>query len=337
MELLYDGPHVQVLSRRGSSDYALVTFNGRGFRADGKTIWAQPLVDKLDLNAIGFVTKAPNWFPRRDMRAAYAAARPFLEPFAERIGYGYSQGGYAVIKASQPLRLTRTLAVSPQFSIDPRRVVDPRFNKFFDADLHPDMKITDFDKPRYLHIFYDRGNELDRRHVDRIVHNLPQANLYHLPLTGHDTIRALVGSKTFAELNDSLASGDPHATVSRLRRASQIRKQNLTERALKKGRADVALALYQRLDLDPATDIKLMTGLAKAGFAREMLPFAEALVGERPKSAFAQSALAYVLALAGEPARAQGILAALDPAKVERGTAKLAQGTARVLKRLGAG
>lgn len=98
--LVFDGRHLQALVRRGSSPFVLVTFNARGFRANGKALWAEPVIRKFDLNAVGFVTKRPNWFPAEDLIPAMAAVQPFLSGFEERIGYGYSQG--AMLPSGRP-------------------------------------------------------------------------------------------------------------------------------------------------------------------------------------------------------------------------------------------
>ena len=295
-ELIYDGPHVQVLARRGSSDYALVTFNERGFRADGRSIWAQALVDRLDLNAVGFVTKAPNWFPPEDFARACAAALPALSRFDRRIGYGFSQGGYAAIRASRALALTQTLAVSPQWSIDPAEVIDRRFAKFFSPELNAAMRIIPEDAPRALHIAYDHRLAPDREHVDRIVAAIPSAHLHPVPSTLHETIRVFVGSQNFAELVEALEAGRPEATLSRMRRASQVRRMIMIERATRARRLDRAFALFAAIAPDGERRALLLAGFARAGAADRALSIAMSDAAERPDDPATNAALAVILA-----------------------------------------
>ena len=51
---------------------------------------------KLGLDAVGFVAKRENWFPRASVEAAAAAVRAALKPRA--VAYGYSMGGYGALK-----------------------------------------------------------------------------------------------------------------------------------------------------------------------------------------------------------------------------------------------
>ena len=319
MELLYDGPHIQVLFRQGSSPYALVTFNGRGFKANGKAIWAQPLAEKLDLTTIGFVTKAPTWFPEEDMARACAAALPALAPFAERIGYGYSQGGYAAIRASRILGLTQTIAVSPQCSIDPSDIKDPRFNPFFAAELHPNMRVVGTDAPKSLHMFYDRGLPLDREHVERIMAEIPSGKPHHVPFTDHGTVRALLGSSAFPNLLAGIVNGAPEAVVSQMRRRSLVRKSTMILRAIRTGRMDRAARLFEAISLDADRRSLLLARFAEVGAADYALPHARRDVVARPDNPMANAALAYVLVKAGKPIAARRRIDAVRAARAMRG------------------
>lgn len=317
--LIHDGRHLQALVREGSSPYVLVTFNGRGFRADGERIWAQPVIEKLDLNAVGFVTKESNWFPEADFTAALAAARPFLARFDERIGYGYSQGGYAAIKASRPLGLTRTIAVSPQWSIDPADIIDDRYNRFFDAQTNRAMAITGDDAPSALILLYDAALAIDHEHVSHILAAAQDATVVRVPFTSHETVRAIQGTEAFKTLVESLGDGSTAATVSRLRRASAIRNETMIERALAKKQFTRASAILAVSALGQKARTATFMRFAREGGGREILDDAAQHAADHPRDAMAQVVSAYVLVRSGKPRRArEAATRALDLAKGRR-------------------
>lgn len=310
MTLLYDGPHIQVIERPGSSDYALVTFAEMGTRADGRTIWGRSLVEKRDLHALGFVAKAANWYPAADLARACAAALPALARFGTRIGYGFSQGGYAAIKASRPLALSHTIAVSPQASIDPADVADDRFRRFFRPELHAGMRVAAGDAPRALHLFYDRAHRDDREQAELILAAVPGAAAHAMPFTDHDTILAFADSAAFPRLVEAVIAGRPQAVAARMRRDSAVRRAVMVQRALRRGRTDRAFAIFDAAGFAPLRRLVLLADLAEAGAVDRVLPLAEAELANRPDDPLAHAVLALTLAALGRRAEARRHLAA---------------------------
>lgn len=268
-------------------------------------MWAQPVIEKLDLNAVGFVTKSSNWFPADDLAAAFAAAQPFLAGFEDRIGYGYSQGGYAAIKASRPLALTRTIAVSPQWSIDPADILDDRYNRFFDADANRGMAITGEDAPSSLFVLYDRALPIDDRHVERILSAALEATVIPVPFTSHETVRAIRGTEEFRSLLGSFADGSTVATVSRLRRASAIRYETMIYRALQRRAFERASKILEAAPIPNDSRTTAYLWFGQCGGADAVLRGSMRHAVERPKDAMAWAVFGYVLAKLGKPVRAR--------------------------------
>ncbi len=73
------------------------------------------------INAIGILAAENDWFQHDEIRPALATIRAAV-PDHELVGYGGSMGGYASINFADVLRLSRVIAVCPQYSIDPARV-----------------------------------------------------------------------------------------------------------------------------------------------------------------------------------------------------------------------
>ncbi len=72
------------------------------------------------INAVGVLAAENDWFQHDEITVALDAIRTAL-PDHELVGYGGSMGGYASINFADVLRLSRVIAVCPQYSIDPAR------------------------------------------------------------------------------------------------------------------------------------------------------------------------------------------------------------------------
>lgn len=229
--VLYSDEHLEVIHREGTSDYLLVSFNEMGLAAGEGRYWASTLCDKLDINCIAFVTHRPNWFPAVSLRAAIETALGVVTKFDTRVGYGFSQGGYAAIKASKGLGLTDTLAFSPQWSIDPDVHIDPRFNQYFSAELNTGMEISSDDQPARLRIFFDPGDRGDAEHVNRISKQV-NADLITVHSSGHGSVRSFANSVAFSALIAALDSIDAvRRAVRSARVGSDVRHTVIAQRA----------------------------------------------------------------------------------------------------------
>ena len=72
------------------------------------------------INLIGIQSTDNDWFQHGEIARALAAVRE-ATPGHQRIGYGGSMGGYAVINFADALDLHSLVAICPQVSVDPAR------------------------------------------------------------------------------------------------------------------------------------------------------------------------------------------------------------------------
>jgi pimeloyl-ACP methyl ester carboxylesterase len=63
-----------------------------------------------------------DWFQSADMMEMIVAIREAAAPFDELITYGSSMGGYGALRYASALGAKRAVAISPQYSIDPKKV-----------------------------------------------------------------------------------------------------------------------------------------------------------------------------------------------------------------------
>ena len=140
------------------------------------------------IDAIHFVSRENDWYQYPEMPAVTAAVAALVKGYARVVAYGSSMGAYAAIRFGGMAGASVALAISPQFSIDPRCVRFERRWKY-------DSERIDFTLERTLtapfvetaYVVYD-PRDRDRRHAElfrrrtRVI-DAPLANAGH-PATG---------------------------------------------------------------------------------------------------------------------------------------------------------
>ncbi|MCF9045477.1 hypothetical protein [Acinetobacter nectaris] len=200
-QIIFEDEQIRVIFLKGNSEELIFSFGDLITRAKGLSINAEKSLMKYDYNVIGIMPKEKSWFPVESMQNMMEAVAPYLAQFKTVIGYGGSMGGYAVLKYSKFLNMSRAIAFVPQFTIDPQEVEDRRYAEFFDVSLHRDMKIQEQDVSKDIDyiIVYDPYYENDREHYLKIKQILPAVMTLNLPFTGHEALSVLASSSL---LND---------------------------------------------------------------------------------------------------------------------------------------
>lgn len=207
--ILYADENLELIHRPGSSPYLLVTFNEMEMSANGSRFWGLRFCDKLDIAALGFVSRRPNWFPAESVVKAVAAAAPVLRQAPERILYGHSQGGYAALRYRRRLGASISIAFCPQFSIDPAAVpFDGRFARHFSPVLNANMGIAPDHAAGRAYVFHDPFHAVDRRHAEKIAALQAETRLLRVPMTGHGTVRAFAGTARGVSLIEACRADD---------------------------------------------------------------------------------------------------------------------------------
>lgn len=220
--LVYADENLEVIHRRGSSPYLLVTFNEMEMQANGSRFWGQRFCEKAGIAALGFISRRPNWFPAASVVAAVEAAAPILAEAPERILYGHSQGGYAALRYRRRFGASVAVAFCPQISIDPKTVpFDNRFVRHFAPGLHTNMAIAPDQAAGRAYLFYDPFHAVDRRHAERIAAIQNQTHLIPVHMTGHGTVRAFTGTARALSLIEACRADD-RAGLRALARSARI-------------------------------------------------------------------------------------------------------------------
>lgn len=213
--IVFEDEEIRVVHRPGGTPYSLLTFAALAHRPNDTWIWAGPPVDKLGIEALGVIARRENWYPAASMQAAAPAIRALLRPRA--IGYGYSMGGYAVLKYGRLLGLTHGFAVSPQTSIDPAEVPDDRrFHRYHDPALHAGMAVTADGVPPLAFVAGDPTWPADGGHL-RAAAALPGVAVIPLPFMKHAAIDRFTSSRELAAVLELVLAGDAGALRAHLR------------------------------------------------------------------------------------------------------------------------
>jgi tetratricopeptide (TPR) repeat protein len=127
-EILYRSDHLEV--RRiaaGDGRHQAVTFESyhddTGFDRIG---FGETFFERAGLTAIHVLTVGNDWYQYPEIEEALAAIRKSVSGAERVLAYGSSMGGYAAVRFADAIGATHVLSLSPQYSIDPKRVAADR-------------------------------------------------------------------------------------------------------------------------------------------------------------------------------------------------------------------
>lgn len=315
--IIFEDEEILVLYRSGASDFSLVTFAAVGHAPDRDWFWGEPLARKLDLETIGFVAKRPNWYPVASMARIAPLVRAALKPLS--LGYGFSMGGYAVLKHGAALGLTHGLAISPQVSIDPADVPgDPRFHRHFDPVLHGEMRVAPGDAPPVAFVAADPHFPQDAVHLDQAV-RVAGAQPVPMRFLKHAVIARFTSTALFDQVARLVLAGDAAALRAHLRVArggSRGAHLWLGRMAQARGHGRIAEALWLRAEALGAAprDVAAVRALGlqerlfallAAGRKDAARAVADQAIAAQPRQAHRLLAMARQLDRGGLPGKAQ--------------------------------
>ncbi|WP_076068490.1 tetratricopeptide repeat protein [Sphingomonas montana] len=82
--------------------------------------FAEAFLADRGISATHVLTRTSAWYQYRGLDRAWSAVRRTTSGATDILAYGSSMGGYAAIRFADAVGATRVLALSPQYSIDPR-------------------------------------------------------------------------------------------------------------------------------------------------------------------------------------------------------------------------
>ena len=271
--------------------------------------WGQPFAAKLGWTTLAFSSDAMDWYPAEDMATLLPVAREAAGPV--RIAYGFSMGGYAALKYGRALDAQATLALSPQYSIDPADMpAEPRARHFFDSRRHASMAVRADDLAAPAFVVFDPLLPVDAAHAARLM-RLPGLHGLTMRCAGHATPITLIAAGALPGLLEAALTGDVAAGRALVRAARRASPSLLSAMAITvEGRghrrwaaALEAAAAAGRGPLDGGYEARTRA-LRRNGRLHEEEALLRAWIAERPDELEPRLRLAWCCLAMNDPARA---------------------------------
>ena len=293
------------------------------------------------IDAVHVLNRDNRWYQYAEMDGALAAAAEVARGYARVFTYGSSMGGYAALRFARAVTAQTAIAISPQYSLDPRVVP---FEERWQADLAAITFRERAPEPAATQvIFHDPRMRLDDAHA-RLFAALPAETLgVAVPYAGHPVGPMLVETGVLKDAVRAIVAGrfDPvrvQRAVRERRRRSAHHFFMLARRAERRGPAVRVALLRRAAEIAPESHIlsALASALDETGAHAEAGPLHREAIRLVPGNARARIGLARHLEATG---RAREAIAELRAAAAGQGASvKLLVRTVRLrmtLRRLG--
>lgn len=269
------------------------------------------------VDAVHVINRLNRWYQHPETDEMLAVVATIAAGYDRVLTYGSSMGGYAALRFAGAVGADVAVALSPQFSVDPRIVP-------WERRWQPDVAQISFDERPFApaarqYVFYDPRDIPDNRHVELIAAAGPVVEIA-LPHAGHPVgaLLAETGALPWA-LRAIIANAfDPREVRTRLRagrRRSQHLYYTLALRAAPR-RPELAIRLL-RLAAKIAPESHILSAMAsqmdRIGRPENAVRLHRQAVRRAPSNAFAWMAYAAHLEQNGDAAGAADALKAASP------------------------
>ncbi|SFI77889.1 hypothetical protein SAMN05216304_103480 [Bosea sp. OK403] len=251
LSVVYRSRHLLVKVAHRASAACVVTFdsyadtNDLDRRAFGEAFFAQNRI-----SAIHVVNGRNRWYHEPDWREAIDAVRKAASGYARLVTYGSSMGAYAALRFADHVGASTALALSPQYSRDPRKApFEDRWPGQRRGKWLPELSGPLSAKVPVV-LAYDPAMTSERLHAERIASEMVVERLA-LPHAGHAMAAHLSECGLLSDLVLEVIRGSADLTALG-RRARTRRKQSqhyliaLSHAAHRAKRDEVALAIARR-------------------------------------------------------------------------------------------
>lgn len=239
------------------------------------------------IDAIHVINRDNLWYQYPEIEGALRAVRSATAPYDRVITYGSSMGGYAALRFGRMCRADTAIAVSPQFSLDPRVVP---FEDRWQADV---ARIT-FNERAYVpmarqYIFYDPRMVPDRAHFEAFVAAGGDPVGVAIPYAGHPVGPIMLETGVLKEAIRAIANGSfaPHELQRQVRARRRLSQHHffMLARRAKDRRPTLAITFLRRAAaIEPESHIvsELAAALDRQGEHGEAGPLHRAAIERVP-------------------------------------------------------
>lgn len=272
--------------------------------------FGEAFLARCGIDAVHVLTRDNRWYHHAELDAALAAVATATIGYERVVTYGSSMGGYAALHFAAASGAQAALAISPQYSIDPRIAPDetrwPAEAARIAYGTHPPPSGEGV-------LVYDPVDRLDRRHAERYAAANPRLVLLPVPYAGHPAATLLAETGELQAMIRDVAAGSFDAADARdSLRAARGRSPHYLFTLAMAARArhpDVAISLLRRA-ASAARESHILSILARELDLRGEHDEAGALHREAqsPDNGYAALGYARHLATIGDHREAQAVL-----------------------------
>lgn len=250
LEVIYRSPYLLVKAAHRESAGCVVTFDSyTDTRELDRTAFGESFFAERGISAIHVVNGRNHWYHEPDWREAIAAARMAAAGYERIVTYGSSMGGYAALRFADRIGAACALALSPQYSRDPRKVpFEKRWSRHRRGPWLPELSVP-LSAAVPAIVAYDPAMRPERLHLKRIAGEMTIETL-PLPYAGHTVAAFLSECGLLTEFVLSVVQGT--VDLAAIRRLARTKRKHalhyvmtLSRAAFEGGRHRTALDLAQ--------------------------------------------------------------------------------------------
>ena len=256
VEVIFDSPNIRVrhVHYDGLGPLMVLFPSLDEAQSIEKKGFGSDLYNKIQRDHLSITCASNSWFQYPEMGEAIAAMQRIVESYEQSIGYGSSMGAYGALAFGRPLGLSTSIAIAPQFSVDPQKVP---FEKRWMADRKQiasfpidDLGANAIDGSA-CYVIYDPFYKTDAQHV-RLIREAVQPVEIFTSFGGHLCAELVAAVGILRPAVEAICTGtfDRAAFTRDLRqkRGSVPRTwKMLAERAARDGNAALAERALARL------------------------------------------------------------------------------------------
>ena len=219
---IFSSDDVSAYIRQGCHGWTVVLFESAGLVGRGHEAPRRGFIEEADLSVVLIKAHRRNWYPQKVMLPCLEAVLTHAAG-ARLLTYGASMGGYAAIKFASALQAQHVVAISPQFSIDPKSITlksDP-FTMNYNPALNAGMDITAGDAACPIDILFDPLQENDQEHVELICRQL-ECRVTKVSHAGHGMEVMFGGGADLYELIWACVANDRQALAAQIQRKKRL-------------------------------------------------------------------------------------------------------------------
>ncbi|MDI2112179.1 hypothetical protein [Commensalibacter nepenthis] len=241
--IIFEGEELLLHFHEAASDYIIISFASADQTEHAyDRYFLQPIAEKYHLSCLGITTKIDNFYQHSDMHHIIPLCNEITQHYKKIIIIGLSMGAYAALKFSAALHANIVFAMGARYTLDvmvaPVCGIMQRTIDRLDPYSIQETTIFPHEVSGKLYIAHDiyKGilgyNDIDHRHANKIMENLPNSVLVPVPFAHHLVVNSLKGSEEFKSILDMLVTEEDHLVIAQVAKIRRYHIHNIYSKIL---------------------------------------------------------------------------------------------------------